>query len=318
MKNLCLLVTLFIGSFTAAQTIERFYDYNRKQCEPSHAIYYSTLDKTDSGWQVKTYFLSTKKLEMIGVYTDSTEKIMNGSFAWYYGNGILKSTGVYRNNEKQGIWISLHPNSYMSDSAFYEDGRIIGTRLKWNSNGYLSDSISFDQTGRSIAVSWFSNGNIASAGRINERGEPFGKWQYFYKQGGISSSEIYQAGKLLEYTYYKPDGSISNDTSITYTPPSFPGGASAWGNYLANRFRPLAEASKLNTPEKITILIDFEVDEEGNVINPMVRVPIQPEFDKIALEAIIKSPKWKPAKAHNRFIKASTTQSITFGATPSN
>ena len=292
-----------------AQTIEMYYDQNWKPCEPSCAWFYGTLEKTDSGWLAYDFHLGTKKVLMKGLYIDSSKQIKNGIFHWYHTNGNLKSYGLYQNNQKEGIWVDFHSNGNMSDSAKYSNGKITGIGYKWYSDGYLSDSISVDPMGRAVLVSWFPNGNIASAGRLNESGEQNGKWQYYYKQGGVSSSEIYDAGKLVDYKHYAPDGSIMNDTVTTEIPCSFPGGGRGWARYIEGRLLPLAES--FNNSEKVVVTIQFEVDEEGKVKNPELKAPSFTEFDKIALDIIKTSPKWIPAKAHNRNIPSITSRSIT-------
>ncbi len=54
------------------------------------------------------------------------------------------------------------------------------------------------------------------------------------------------------------------------------------------------------------------INEDGKVLNAEVSVPLQPEFDKIALNAVNKSPKWIPAISHNRRVYFYFRQLVTF------
>ena len=78
-----------------AQKTEKFYDYNWKECEPAMARFYSTIEKTDSGYLHNDYFIHEKKLQMQGLYEDADAKVKNGIFYFYHPNGVLQTVGRY-------------------------------------------------------------------------------------------------------------------------------------------------------------------------------------------------------------------------------
>jgi hypothetical protein len=58
-----------------AQKTETFYDYNWQPCEAENARFYGTLQKTDSGWLRKDYFLPGNSLQMQALYEDKLVRL---------------------------------------------------------------------------------------------------------------------------------------------------------------------------------------------------------------------------------------------------
>jgi TonB family protein len=310
MKNLFAFLFFCASLTSAAQTIERFYDHNWKYCEPAYARFYSTLKSTDSGWLANDYYLATKRLQMTGLYTDTAGNNKNGFFKYYHPNGYLKSKGQYINNQKNGLWVSYYSNGAMSDSAVYKNGVVENYALSWDRDGNLTDSLFVDTNGFSVQVAWFSNGNIAMAGRLNEKKEKYGRWQYYFKEGGLSSSEIYENDKLIRFTFFTKEGKPIENANYEVIPATFPGGTQAWANHLTKKL--YFPNFTLQNTNSVSVVVEFEINEEGKIQNAEVTVPLHPEFDRIALEAIKKSPNWIPAKMHNRNIVYKNRQSVSF------
>jgi hypothetical protein len=164
MKKNLLIAFQFLVSFTFAQTATSFYNWKWQPCEISKAAFYSTLEKSDSGWLRHDYFMITKKLQMKALYKDSACKIINGDAIYFYANGSIEASGRKRDNKTQGIYLRWHPNGMMADSGLYNNDAITGTRLSWYANGIMSDSITAINDSISVSVSWFDNGNPSSYG----------------------------------------------------------------------------------------------------------------------------------------------------------
>lgn len=77
MKTILLALLLFSAACTAAQKTQ-YYNWNWKPCDAADARFVSITDKTDSGWVRRDFYLSTKKSQMKGLYSDSTLKTKNG------------------------------------------------------------------------------------------------------------------------------------------------------------------------------------------------------------------------------------------------
>lgn len=312
MKRIITLLLLFYSFTIHAQKIEQFYDYAWKPTEDAgRARYYTLIEKKDTLWLRQDYFIQEKKLQMIGTYRDKETNIPVGSFSYYHANGRLQSQGSYKNGKKEGLWLRYYDNGMMQDSTTYENGNITGTALGWHRNGFVSDSSVYREDGSGISVSWFDNGNPSSAGAYSAGRKATGKWQYFHKNGNPSANEVYANGQLRSRQYYDESGTAIQDTAARESEAIFPGGMEAWKKYLGKHIY-FPSQYKINGADQVVVTVDWVVDEEGNVTDVFVSSPFHPEFDRIAFDAISRSPKWKPAISHNRRIKAYRRQPLTF------
>ncbi|MEO8172746.1 MAG: energy transducer TonB [Sediminibacterium sp.] len=304
---------IFLSQVSFAQKIEKFYDYQWQECATNMARFYSVTVQKDSGWVREDYYLHNKKLQMVGKYKDMNCKVQDGYFYYFYPDGILQMKGQYVNNKKEGLWISLHPNGFMSDSTVYDSNEKVGISLQWHNNGQLSDSTNYKEDGTAVAVSWFDNGGISSAGRLNMINHYNGKWQFYHKNGKLSATEIYDNGKLVDYKYFSENGAERTDSAGSRKAAAFRGGTDAWMTYLGrNLYFP--SGYKIQNDDKAVLIVEFIVDEEGNVKDTRLEAPLHPIFDDVVLRAFKKSPKWIPAMDHNRKVKFTHRQSVTFKA----
>ncbi|MEP7164258.1 MAG: energy transducer TonB [Ferruginibacter sp.] len=310
MKKILLPLLLLAGFFTNAQTIQKYYNWKWEICEPGLARFLGIIKLTDSGWLRSDYYLSTKKLQMRGLYQDSACKSRNGFFTYYYSNGNISSKGKYINNNRDGIWLSFHNNGMMQDSSVYEMGNLTGTSLAWFSNGYIADSCVYNKEGYGIRIYWFDDGTPSVAGRsLNNKKQ--GKWQYFHKNGKLASLEEYEQGKLLNKTYYDESGKQLADTTDHDRGTEFKGGPEKWQKYLLKNLVWPAHVKLVNT-DIVTVVVVALVDEDGNIKEAYVDIPFAAEFDNEALRVIKRSPKWEPAISHNRRLQMYIRQSISF------
>lgn len=70
--------------------------------------------------------------------------------------------------------------------------------------------------------------------------------------------------------------------------------------------------------QQVTVVVGGIIDEEGNLQDIQIIVPNLPECNITALEVMRLSPKWNPAISHNRKVKYSIHQPITFFYNPNN
>lgn len=198
----------------------------------------------------------------------------------------------------------------MSDSGYYKNGKLIGYKIEWYPNGNMSDSTFAKDDSTTVEVHWFDNGNPSSFGYlINDK--KHGKWNYFHKNGKQAAVEMNDHGKVTSVSYFNEDGSEHADTSNVNVEATFKNGVAAWGKYLADKIYWPEEYTITNT-NKATVVTQFTINEEGKIEDAFVVTPFHPLMDKIALDAIKKSPVWKPAIDHNRKIKAYRRQPQTF------
>ena len=310
-----LLILLFLSAVRASygQKIERYYTFNWHDTTAVNARFYSLTEKTNSAWHRRDYFLHSLYLQMDGFYEDSACKVPSGPFHYWYPNRLPESIGLYRKGKKQGQWLSYYSSGMMRDSTVYnEDGRPMGIRQSWYRNGYPLDSAIYNPDGSGTGISWFDNGNPASGGRYAPGGKPVGKWQYFYRNGGTSAMETYDhEGKLMDKQYFDEKGAPLTDTTNKDRQAEFPGGLKAWGTYLSKALY-FPDNYQFTNGDQAAVVIDAAIDEDGKVVDAEVATPFYPAFDKIALDAIQRSPRWKPAIEHNRPVRYSIRQPVIF------
>jgi len=100
------------------------------------------------------------------------------------------------------LWLDYYQDGSLKDSLNYKDGHFSGISLSWYKNGMIRDSSSIDESGKGLYFSWFDNGNPSSAGKYVEFDKRQGKWQYFHKNGQLSSLETYDQDNLVDKKYF--------------------------------------------------------------------------------------------------------------------
>lgn len=116
---------------------------------------------------------------------------------------------------------------------------------------------------------------------------------------------------LVTAEYLNEDGSKLADTSQSHAGASFKGGLSGWQHYLNNKLY-WPGGYEFSNGNQAVVLIQLTINEDGNLENVEVAIPFHPVFDKIALDIIRNSPAWKPAISHNRKVKETFLQPVTF------
>jgi antitoxin component YwqK of YwqJK toxin-antitoxin module len=293
-----------------AQQIEKFYTYDWKETGINTARFYSLVVKKDSVWYRTDYYLYEKKLQMEGYYVDSTCKVPYGLFRYYHPNGLVSSTGEFFYGKRNGTWTSYYSNGNMRDSANYDLGAITGNAYSWHSNGYLADSTAFNSDGSSVSVSWFEDGTPAAAGRRDVNYKKHGTWQYFHRNGVLSAKEVFQNGTLVTKLHFDEQGAPT-DTSNVDRPAIFQDGLKDWQKHVKRRLY-FPSQYKLVNADRIVVIVEGVIDEQGRMTEVEVTTSFHPDFDRIAVQMMKASPKWKPAVQHNRNVKHKVRQAVYF------
>ncbi len=304
------MAVLAAGAQKKAKQTETFYDHEWNVCDAGEASFYALKIQTDSGWHRQDYFAHGNIMQMNGTYDDSACTIKNGWFYFFYPNTKAKDYGVYKHGKKQGVWLSFYPTGVMSDSITYDNDNKVGISISWYADGVQKDSSNFQQNGGGVTIWWFDNGNPMAAGRyVNWKAQ--GKWQFFHSNGKMSALETYNDGNLTDKKYFDENGT-SMDTTSNDRSATFPGGGKAWSKYLSGELFVPARYRITNSHNAV-MSITFTIDEDGKIQDAYVSTTFHPDYDKIALDAIKKSPAWLPAVRHNRRMRDVRTQTITFG-----
>lgn len=311
MKYLLFLFAAINSLSLAAQKTTTFYDFYWKPTNVDRARYYSELEKTDSGWLRRDFYINTLKLQMQALYKDSACKIQQGYALYFHPNGTPSSIGRFENNKREGVVVRYHSNGMIFDSATYKEDRPVGNRYYWHRTGFMSDSISHVNDSTDVHIAWFDDGALSFAGYTlwNKKN---GKWKYFHRNGNLAGIEVFDKGKVVQKEYFNVDGTAQPDTAKANSDPVFKkGGKEGWIRFLEkNSYWP--PGLKLVNTNTVTVGVQFTINEEGKIENIEMYSPFLPAFDKIAMEIVRISPAWIPALANNRKIKFTLRQPITF------
>lgn len=112
----------------------------------------------------------------------------------------------------------------------------------------------------------------------------------------------------------KPDFSkMVEDTDKIFTKTeiraTFPGGTFAWQHYVTKVIQ--NHLSDFNKKDYGTVLVKFIVDEDGTISKVQAFTMKGTNLAKVAVDAIIKGPKWKPAEQNGRYVKSYMIQPFT-------
>ena len=226
---------------------------------------------------------------------------------------MLSKSGNYKNGKKEGLWMSFYNDGKMLDSMTFLNGNKTGICLAWHQNMYPSDSMSFKPDGSGVHVSWFDNGNPSTAGFYEKDYIMNGKWQYWHKSGGVSSIETYSHGVLTHKQYFDEKGNKMTDTANCDRPAVYMGksGKSSWQLYLKNNVY-YPQGVRITNSDQAVVVVEGVIDEEGKVAAAELSTSFFPQFDKIAIGVVKKSPDWIPALHHTRKVKYYFRQPIIF------
>jgi antitoxin component YwqK of YwqJK toxin-antitoxin module len=312
-KHISLTTTLLLLSIIchAQKTIETWYDENWQDTHEQLARYYSHLEHTDSGWYRKDMYVSARKWQMLGLYEDKECTQRNGVFRFFYPDGSLKSYGVYEHNKKKGLCLEFYADGTIKDSAYYVNGHIKDEAAGWYKNGNPEYKVTYDDNGNGVYTNWFDNGQPSSAGRYKNFDKKNGRWQFFHKNGKVSAVELYDTGEMKASQYFKDDGSPEEDTGTINQSVSFPGGKKAWSKYL-NSALYFPSNLDIKNGYHAVLVVTATIDETGKITDVEVDLPLHPQMDKIAVQALLKSPLWIPEKQHNRNVVSKYSQSVSF------
>ena len=92
--------------------------------------------------------------------------------------------------------------------------------------------------------------------------------------------------------------------------PSFPGGQAAMMGWLSKNIRYPAAAQENNIQGRVTV--QFVVDENGKVTNPVVVRGVDPSLDAEAIRVVSSMPKWTPGKQNGQAVKVKYTLPVQF------
>jgi protein TonB len=106
----------------------------------------------------------------------------------------------------------------------------------------------------------------------------------------------------------KPEEPLK-DVPLMQRKPQFPGGEAAWIEFLKKW---LDVPEEIPVGERKTVVVQFEVSEEGLVTNFQILRSAGRSFDNEVMRVLKKMPRWEPAIQNNRKVATTFQQPVTF------
>src|SRR4051812_30600778 len=107
-----LLLLILLTQTMVGQSLDTlYYDIHWNLVHKQHALFYRVahLNREQISFQggVSDYLLANQQVLMEGNYQQGRKE---GLFTFYHINGLVASTGVYKNNQRSGRWQYFYPN----------------------------------------------------------------------------------------------------------------------------------------------------------------------------------------------------------------
>jgi len=225
----------------------------------------------------------------------------------------IATRGQFDHGKKMGLWISFSNDGVSTDSTFYADNHVTSHR-GYYLNGRLRDSVWTAPDGTGISRGYWEDGKPEHTGQVTNW-EKSGPWSYYTRQGILCSVETMQADTIASATDYDAAGKNPRPHKGDYEMESeYRGGVRRWLTYLGNAM----SEDKLpknflegKTPQG-TVVVEFIVDEQGQIGDVRVQQSVCDELDVCACNIIRKSGRWTPGVQHNRPVKTYKRQPLTF------
>ncbi|HVU84507.1 MAG TPA: TonB family protein [Puia sp.] len=198
---------------------------------------------------------------------------------------------VHRNDE--GNWIH---------SYYHMWGPMIKMETYKDHDGAVRDG---------LACYYYSNGNIDSIGHYRD-----GKKEGTFYKYLFTESDTLKAAMKYDYVHdslvAKTDFSKDDDDKDTSgdRKSEYPGGLPQWQRFLIKNLHYPDRAAGHGVEGKVNIL--FTVDEEGNVVDPVISKSVEYSLDRESLRMIRLSGKWEPGLEHGKIAKTFKIQPIRF------
>ena len=92
--------------------------------------------------------------------------------------------------------------------------------------------------------------------------------------------------------------------------PEFPGGMGECLKFLAKNIKYPTIAQENGVQGRV--IVQFVVNQDGSIVDPVVMRSVDPYLDKEALRVIKMMPKWKPGKQRGKAVRVKYTVPVTF------
>lgn len=207
MKNLIVIIFLFLGSYGFSQEINKTDERGKKQgpWEKAHengVIRYKGTFKND---QPVGLFKHYDQLGNLNVKVYHVGKASYASI--YYQTGELQAAGKYEDQLKDSTWIYYHRNGKKMQEEFYVNGKKEGDWKLYFDNGKIAEEKEYSQDLENGPwKTYYKNGQIKMKASY-ENGRVEGKQHYYSARGRTTIiGNVYHGARNGFWIYYNPDG----------------------------------------------------------------------------------------------------------------
>ena len=133
------------------------------------------------------------------------------------------------------------------------------------------------------------------------------------EESTIQASDDTQAAVEVKYTPVEVEEEEVEEQQIFQVVeemPEFPGGMGECMKFLAKNIKYPTVAQENGVQGRV--IVQFVVNRDGTIVDPVVMRGVDPYLDKEALRVISMMPKWKPGKQRGKAVRVRYTQPVLF------
>ena len=205
----------------------------------------------------------------------------------YYKNGNIQMIGTYSNKKgtlREGFFKYFHENGNIKSEGNYLKNQQTGNWKIYSDDGKL------DSEGEYI------------------KGKKNGIWIWYTENGNICSKEVYKKDERTSYTFFDEKGNDVNISDAEFLAKFNDGDANDFTKWVFKNIKHLNENGDVHG----RLLIEFIVNKVGEIEDIKVLSSVSLLIDSEVIKVIKSSPKWSPAKMHNKYVKVRYVIPISF------
>lgn len=256
------------------------------------------------------FFADSGTISRIAEYSDKALKVKDGLYVTFYRDGMMKDSGYYVDNKKQGIHSGWYDDGSQHYTKQFKNDLPIDTGYTFRNDGSMASVSITDTFGNGIYQQYHQSGKVMLMGRLLG-GERNGIWQLKREDGTKRMELSYLKDSITQTVCYDADGikRLSGDC-VFEKPASYPGGIQRWTTFLQKNLK-YPDFAIDNNIEGV-VAVQFIVDKEGNASEFLIVRSPHESLSKEVLRLMEKSGKWEPAIQYNEKVIYRHIQSVTF------
>ena len=235
--------------------------------------------------------------------------------------GLTIQQGFAQLSDVQFFYFNKDWKQISADSAAYliRVGQTADSGYQWTYYNFLGPRIkqeSFKDVKATVRNGKFTyyqaNGRVDSAGEYKNNLLE-GTWVFNNEKGSIIREKEWLAGVIIKDTVMlekQEDQKIKKGPIAGEVESEYPGGLKAWAKFMTKNMRYPERAMRAEVMGDI--VVQFIVDEKGNVQSPEICQSAEYSLDEEALRIIIQSGHWDPASKDGKPLKSYKRQPIKF------